>query len=279
MSRGTRPVVAVAEAKRYARAAGFLVIELTTEAELPVDFIVQKSGISSLVRVRRLKQSDFRVINIMRSCMQPIREVRAFIMPDGLVRELWIRGPARAFHRFRVLPETVEEIGVVAQPASLKKTDGPGGPGMTGVSPAEEAGKQKTGEGERKTKLPGKPSVKIAAMISGALPDGQKLPDTSREGGGMPIQPEHPVKTGDSTGRITVQRATGERETHDLSHDPVEKAAGPVSTAIPADAQVKPGELPGSPGFSPALFGESIRESPAGVREPGYGSLSAGDPA
>ena len=118
MTRGKRPIVAIGEAKRSAVAAGFVLVELITEAELAFDFVVHRDRITSLVRVRRLKQAGFRVANIMRACAQPIAELQSCTLPDQLVRELWVRGPARAYHRYRVLPDTVEELGIVAMPRS-----------------------------------------------------------------------------------------------------------------------------------------------------------------
>lgn len=118
MSRGKRPVVAIGEAKRSAVAAGFLLIELVTAAVLPFDFAVDRDGESSIVRVRRLKQAGFRIENILRACKQELKELRARSMMKGLIAELWVRGPARAFHRYRLLPDTIEELGMPAvQPA------------------------------------------------------------------------------------------------------------------------------------------------------------------
>ena len=114
MTRGKRPVVAIGEAKRNAVAAGFILAEVVTETEIPFDFVVQKERITSLVRVRRLKQAGFRVANILRACAQQIADLRSCTLPDQLVRELWVRGPARAFHRYRVSRDTVEEIGIAA---------------------------------------------------------------------------------------------------------------------------------------------------------------------
>ena len=31
-------------------------------------------------------------------------------VPEGIYRELWVRGPGRAWHRYLVLPESVEEL-------------------------------------------------------------------------------------------------------------------------------------------------------------------------
>ena len=118
MSRGKRPVVAIGEAKRSAVAAGFVLIELVTAAVLPFDFEVDRDGTSSGVRVRRLKQAGFRIENILRACAQELKEMRERSLMKGLIPELWVRGPARAFHRYRVLPETVEEIALAAKPES-----------------------------------------------------------------------------------------------------------------------------------------------------------------
>jgi hypothetical protein len=120
MTLGKRPVAAIGEAKRNAVAAGFILIELVTEAEFPFDFVVQKDGTTSLVRIRRLKQAGFRIANVLTACAQPIKEMRGHHIPDGLIPELWVRGPARAFHRYRVLPEMVEETGIVAHTGTPK---------------------------------------------------------------------------------------------------------------------------------------------------------------
>jgi hypothetical protein len=120
MSRGKRPVAAIGEAKRSAAAAGFQLIELVTELELLFDFVVRMDGVVSLVRIRRLKFAGFRIENIQRHCAEPIADLRAVGMPEGLVRELWVRGPARAFHRYWILPDTIKEIGIVNQPKEIR---------------------------------------------------------------------------------------------------------------------------------------------------------------
>jgi hypothetical protein len=111
MNREKRPEAAIGEAKRKAMAGGFRVIEMAWPEELVFDFAVQRDGITSLVRVRRLKQAGFRVANILRACAMQIHDLRECSLFKGSERELWVRGPARAFHRFRVLPETLEELG------------------------------------------------------------------------------------------------------------------------------------------------------------------------
>ena len=127
MTRGVRPVAAIGEAKRMATAWGFMVIELGMEAETPVHFVVLDKGSTSLVRVRRLKLNAYRVESIRTSCAQEIRELRELALPEGIVRELWVRGPERAWHRYRILPETIEEIKDVVHPGPSTAGTGTGG--------------------------------------------------------------------------------------------------------------------------------------------------------
>ena len=115
MTRGIRPVAGIAEAKRRATAWGFTLIEIGMEAQVPFDFGIQYNGSTSLVRVRRLKHHGYRVEIIITSCADQIREFRELVLPEGVSRELWVRGPERAWHRYRVLPETVEVITKIPQ--------------------------------------------------------------------------------------------------------------------------------------------------------------------
>jgi len=126
MTRGIRPVAGIAEAKRMATAWGFTLIEIGMEAQMPFDFGIHENGSTSLVRVRRLKHHGYRAESIGRSCADQIREFRELVLPEGVGRELWVRGPERAWHRYRVLPETVEVIMEIPQ---------------TGLSTAGEKGK------------------------------------------------------------------------------------------------------------------------------------------
>jgi len=80
--------------------------------------IFPDGGYYSLVRVRRLRQNDYRIESIIRSCAREIGEFRDLGLPDGIGRELWVRGPQRTFHRYRIAPETLEEIPGVLQSGS-----------------------------------------------------------------------------------------------------------------------------------------------------------------
>ena len=133
MVRGIRPVAGIAEAKRMAAAWGFTLIEIGTEAPMPFDFGIHSNGSTSLVRVRRLKNHGYRAEMICRSCAGQIREFRELVLPEGIGRELWVRGPERAWHRYRIFKETIEKIGGVVHP--VLSTSGTGTekePGLSG---------------------------------------------------------------------------------------------------------------------------------------------------
>ena len=110
MTRGYKPVVAIGEAQRRATAWGFVLIGLVTEAKLPFDFVINDRGRTSLVRVRRLKYSSYGIADIMKLCGQEIKELQRLRIPDGIYRELWVRGPDRTWHRYLVLAESIEAL-------------------------------------------------------------------------------------------------------------------------------------------------------------------------
>lgn len=114
--RKKRPVVAIHEAKRRAALWGFAIADVVSKDDLPYDFIAMKDGITSFVRIRRIRDSWFDSKNIQERCGNEIAEFRAMKQQPGLIFELWIRGFARAFHRYRILPEAIEKIGLVLEP-------------------------------------------------------------------------------------------------------------------------------------------------------------------
>ena len=111
MTRGYKPVVAIGEAQRKATAWGFMLIVLVTVAKLPFDFVIDDRGCTSLIRIRRLKYSQYGISEILRSCGQEIKELRELRIPEGIYRELWVRGPDRTWHRYLVLAEGIEMLG------------------------------------------------------------------------------------------------------------------------------------------------------------------------
>jgi hypothetical protein len=75
-----------------------------------------KDGITSFVRVRRIRDSWFDSKRIQERCRSEIAAFRTMKQQPGLIFELWIRGYARAFHRYRILPDVIEQIGIVLEP-------------------------------------------------------------------------------------------------------------------------------------------------------------------
>jgi hypothetical protein len=119
MPRGHRPFVAIAEAKRMAVWWGFELIEMVTDTIHPFDFAIYDEGSTSVVRVRRLKYALYGTDSILRNCAQQIKEFREMTLPEGIIRELWVRGPKRAaWHRYRILPDTIEEVTNIPEPES-----------------------------------------------------------------------------------------------------------------------------------------------------------------
>ena len=80
------------------------------EGTLPFDFAFSDGDCISLARVRRIKCAGFRPEMIERSCRNGIAELQAMGITREIFRELWIRGPARTWHRYIVLPDTVIEL-------------------------------------------------------------------------------------------------------------------------------------------------------------------------
>jgi hypothetical protein len=119
MARGKRPVVAIGEAKRMEIVWGFALIEMIIEAGTPVDFAFHDNGRISFVRVRRLKYNAYRVETVRVSCAQEIREFRELALPEGIDRELWVRGMNREWHRYRIVPDTIVEVKEVLQTGLL----------------------------------------------------------------------------------------------------------------------------------------------------------------
>ena len=143
--RPKKPVAAIREAKRRAVIWGFSVADVTSQDNLPYDFVAIKEGITSFVCVRRVKSSWFNRDMITRRCKKQIDACRSMNLQQGLIFELWVRGYARAFYRYRVLPDTIEETGTVLEPetrAGRKALEdaraGTARPDMAGESPIED---------------------------------------------------------------------------------------------------------------------------------------------
>jgi len=110
LTRGIKPLVAIGEATRNATAGGFMLIGLETDEKLPYDFAFHNKGETTLARVRRLKHADLRSEQILRTCAREIQELREAAIMANLAKELWVRGPDRTGHRYRILPDTIDPV-------------------------------------------------------------------------------------------------------------------------------------------------------------------------
>jgi hypothetical protein len=111
MTRGYRPVVAIGEAQQKAAEWGLRVITVKAEARLPFDFVVDERSRTSLVRVRRLKYAGYGTAGIERTCRQQLIELRQLPDLGTITSELWVRGPDRSWHRYRVRKDSLEQYG------------------------------------------------------------------------------------------------------------------------------------------------------------------------
>lgn len=111
MTRGYRPVVAIDEAQRKAAAWGLRVMTVESDTRLPFDFVIDNHGQTSLVRVRRLKYAGYGTPKILETCRQQINELRQLPDLGTISSELWVRGPERSWHRYRVRKDSLEPCG------------------------------------------------------------------------------------------------------------------------------------------------------------------------
>jgi len=110
LTRGHPLHVAIGEAGRKARAKGLMVFILEPGGDLPFHFVICDRDCISLVRVRRLKYPGYGVAAIEQSCKNDIAALRAIPMTPEIFRELWVRGPDRHWHRYLILPESIEAL-------------------------------------------------------------------------------------------------------------------------------------------------------------------------
>jgi hypothetical protein len=54
--------------------------------------------------------SDFRPEQILRTSARQIQELREAAIIPNLTKELWVRGPDRTWHRYHILPETIDPV-------------------------------------------------------------------------------------------------------------------------------------------------------------------------
>jgi hypothetical protein len=108
VSRGYLPRAAIAEAKEYAARKGYEIIDLDA-SDLPFDFMISRSQRFTLVRVRRFRYRRYETGNVAFHCQKEIGELQDCRVSG--TRELWVRGPERTWHRYRVGPEGIKRLG------------------------------------------------------------------------------------------------------------------------------------------------------------------------
>ncbi len=93
---------------------GCRILPWTEESKvLPFEFVTKYQDRTSRVCIRRLKYLQYRISDILRSCGTEIKKLRELRIPDGMYRELRVRGPGRSWHRYIVLADGVEVLGNV----------------------------------------------------------------------------------------------------------------------------------------------------------------------
>jgi len=104
--------VAIGEARQAAASRGCPVLAVSTGGViLPFDFVVYDQGRIILVRVRRLRYSGYEIADVEFSCRKEIEALRTISVGPEISRQLHVRGPDRHWHRYLVLPDSVEELG------------------------------------------------------------------------------------------------------------------------------------------------------------------------
>jgi len=110
VTRGHRPFAAIQETSKIIVARGAMIVVVSPECGLPFDLVTWEGGVITLIRVRRLKYAGYSVEDIALSCAREIAELRRVQVTDQIYRELHVRGPDRHWHRYLVLPDTLEEL-------------------------------------------------------------------------------------------------------------------------------------------------------------------------
>ena len=110
MTRGHRPYMAIQETSKIIAARGAIIVAVSPECGLPFDLVTWEGGVITLIRVRRLKYAGYGVEDIAVSCAREIAELRRVPVMERIYRELHVRGPDRHWHRYLVLPDTLEEL-------------------------------------------------------------------------------------------------------------------------------------------------------------------------
>lgn len=116
--------MAIREAREYAESIGFHITDIDPE-HFHADFMISRKDQIAIVRVRRIKYRSYDVAAIGTSCRKEIGQLRLCPVFGRVNRELWVRGPERTWHRYRVSPDRIKHIGhwEVSRELSAEKQD------------------------------------------------------------------------------------------------------------------------------------------------------------
>jgi hypothetical protein len=110
MTRGRKPVAAIAEAKTFAERMGYRWQE-NSHPDLAYDLFIFKPGAASIVRVRQTRyriDPDTIYENLI---PDDLREVRSLPFPPWIPKEIWLRTQhERTWRRLRIFDLSVEEL-------------------------------------------------------------------------------------------------------------------------------------------------------------------------
>jgi hypothetical protein len=102
----------------YMPQLGLMVCAPEPVENLPFHFVIHDKNGMSFVRVRRLKYPGYDVAAIEHSCSDDIAVLRALPDIQEIFREIWVRGPDREWHRYHVLPGSIEILDNRDEPGS-----------------------------------------------------------------------------------------------------------------------------------------------------------------
>lgn len=111
MTRGKKPVAAIAEAKKFAERMGYWWQE-NTNPELAYDLFVFKPASARIIKVRQTRHridSDTMYEDLLPDA---VNAVRALPFPPWMPREIWLRTQhERVWRRLLIHQQSVGEIG------------------------------------------------------------------------------------------------------------------------------------------------------------------------
>jgi len=162
VTHGRIPATAIGEAWVHAEKIGYDIIDIHGDGSAS-DFETRKSGILACNKVRRVKHPRYRPQEIEDSCQNEVAELRRLRISRDIDRILWVRGPERSWHRYRILADRLEEIAGADQALAED-------PGIS-VPVCGAAGENSGKRPEEPVSSSGPGRVNVSGTDSGTRPD------------------------------------------------------------------------------------------------------------